>query len=342
MSNTVARNRLLRRVAAAVLAALALLAGIAAYLQQSPGEPKPLQSLRVAAPRVSATALHFIALARGFFIAEGLDVLSLDASTGKAAIDMAIDGKADIGLGSDSPFVIAAMLGQPIELLTSMSVSSGAVQIVTRADGAIQAPRDLVGQRVGYTGTTASDYFLWAYLIRQSIDPKQAKGVSLPPPELVRQLVEGTVDAVAIWQPFIEMAHKQLGANFRAFQAAEIYQINTYASARPELARKRPEVVQAYIRALVKASQFAEAHADEAIAITAREVKMSPEQMRAEWNNVQLKVQLTQAQLITLEDMAQWANERSLTSAGPGFRWLGHINLGPMLAVAPAAVTIIH
>jgi NitT/TauT family transport system substrate-binding protein len=155
MSHNLGKNRPFRWVAAATLAILALLAGFTALKQLSPGHPKPLQTLRVAAPRVTGASLHFIALARGFFVAEGLDVLSIDTVTGKAAIDMAIDGQADIGLVADSPFVIAALLVQPIELLTSMSVASGAIQIITRADGAIQAPT-VRSRRRGILSTGAS------------------------------------------------------------------------------------------------------------------------------------------------------------------------------------------
>lgn len=114
-------NHFVIRIALA-LAALSIAAGFFACTRtdQSAGPP---EKVTIACATPPYTALVDIALAKGYFRQQGLDVTPLFHSLGKAALDEILAGKADFATVAETPVVFAIMNGHKISIIATIQRS---------------------------------------------------------------------------------------------------------------------------------------------------------------------------------------------------------------------------
>ena len=318
------------------------LAALVWFAAQRDSRPLQLQSLRVAGPILVTTALHQIADARGLWAEQGLAVEFIQTVTGKQAMELALENKADIAYVAETPFVTDALQGGSIAALAMISEEAGSVKIVGRRDRGIQAPADLAGKRVGVAQGTSADYFLWAYLIGQKIDPNSVRKVHVAPDGMAGQLQRDAIDAVSVWEPYSGLIERELGSNGIAMEDVHVYLLTLIASARSEWIGKNGPVVQKYLRALLAAEVFLRERPEQARRIVAERMGVAPETLDSSWRNNSFRVTLTQAHLIALENVVHWAREAGLHSPVQQVNMLRHLSVDGLLAVAPARVTVIH
>ena len=336
------RSRRFRASAVAVLAVVIL--GLA-YLGTR-GQPltrsSPVEKLRIALPVLAHTALLQVAAAKGYFAEEGLDVAILPASHGVAATGDVLQGKADLAVAADVPFVISVMQGNALGLVASLVSVSGDNAIIARRDRGIVAPRDLADKRIGTSFGTSGSYALWAFLIRHKLPPDSITLVDLAPDQIVASLANGSVDAVATWQPISFQAQAALGKNAASFTEPDAYRTTMVAFGRTEFLQGHPQAVEKFVRALLKAEQFMRSHPQETLSLVAQWLKIDVDALQPTWKQFDFKVNLLQSHLIALEDEARWAMARGYADKGPVPNFLPNLYLDAMLAVDPERVTVLH
>jgi NitT/TauT family transport system substrate-binding protein len=215
--------------------------------------------------------------------------------------------------------------------------------VVARHDRGIGAPSDLAGKRIGVTFGTNGEYFLWAFLIRHKLAPDSITLVDVPPGRMVQQLASGTIDAISTWEPVRSEAHAALGDNARTFTGADAYAASQVVVGQSELLKARSGAIERLIRALLKAEAFNRSAPQQAFALVADQLKLDARTLSASgWKDFQLKVDLRQSQLVTLEDEARWAMARGYADQGPVPNFLPHLHLDALLAVQPERVTVVH
>lgn len=325
----------------ALAAVLALLAVLAPALRKESAKME-LETLRIATPAVPSVALHWIADDQGFWQLEGLVVETTPTVTGKAALEQVLAKEADLAYTADTPFVISAMLDQPVRLLTTTGTVRNIVTIIGRKDRKISSPQDLSGKRVGIAANTASDYFLWAFLIRNGINPAHVGLVSMSPDKMSEQLLSGAVDAVSIWDPFTQQVLVQLGPRGTQLKAPDAYVLSQLLLAhRDALPAKAPAMTK-YLRALLRAERYLAERPERSIELIAGRTGMSVEQLRQDWSYYDFGVRLHQSQLITMESNERWARQKGIYPGTRSTNLLPYIYLDVMKDVAPQNITLIH
>jgi ABC-type nitrate/sulfonate/bicarbonate transport system substrate-binding protein len=215
--------------------------------------------------------------------------------------------------------------------------------VVARRDRGIAAPRDLAGKRVGVTFGTNGEYFLWAFLIRHKLAPGSVTLVDLPPGRMAQELKSGTIDAVSTWEPIRSDAHAALGDNAQTFAGPDAYTATQVVVGRSDFLQARPGANEKLVRALLKAEAFNRSEPQEALRLVADRLQLDPAALLGSgWNDFQLKVDLRQSQLVTLEDEARWAMARGYVDKGPVPNFLPHLYLDALLATQPERVTVVH
>ncbi len=75
--------------------------------------------------------------------------------------------------------------------------------MLARQDRGIKAPEDLKGKTVGITAGSSGHFFLSLFLTYHQMPMSDVKIVDLEPARLSQALIEGQVDAIVTWEPYI-------------------------------------------------------------------------------------------------------------------------------------------
>lgn len=339
-----------RRVRASVVVAITLVVAVVLAFGYASGRglfpappAAPAETLRIALALTPDAALLHIAAAKGYFTEEGLAVTLTPVSHGKVALDLLAQGKADLASAADVPFVISVLKGEPLAIAATVVSVPNEMAVVARRDRGIAAPHDLQGKRVGVTFGTNGEYFLWAFLIRHRLAPDSVTLVDVSPGKMAQELTSGTIDAVSTWEPIRSEVDAALGDNARSFVGPDAYTATQVVIGRREFLKARPNASARLTRALLKAEAFNRAEPEQALALVAYQLKLDAGALLASgWKDFQLKVDLRQSQLVTLEDEARWAMARGYANKGPVPNFLPHLYLDALLAVRPERVTVVH
>lgn len=305
-------------------------------------QPSPAEKLRIAVPVLPHAALVHVAAAKGYFADEGLDVSILPVSYGVVAINDVLQGTVDVAVAADVPFVISVMKDGSLGMVASLVSGSNDHAIIARRDHAIAAAPDLAGKKIGVSFGTSGSYFLWAFLIRHKLPPDSIVLVDVAPVRIVEALANGSVDAVATWQPISFQAQAALGKNALSLTEADAYRTSFAAFGRTEFLKGHANAMEKLVRAMLKAEQFMRSHSEETLNLAAEWLKIDVNALAPTWKEFNFRINLLQSQLITLEDEARWAMARGYAPKGPVPNFLPHLYLDALLAVEPQRVTVLR
>lgn len=326
----------MRKLSTALVMGLALLA-----CQKAPA-PKiePAQKLTVAFTYQPQCTLVHVALAKGYFRDEGLDVQPEMRTYGKAALQVVLDRQADIATAAETPIMFNILKGEKIKVLANIVASNTNVGVAARRDAGIASARDLKGKRIGFTPGTTSDFFLASLLTANGMTRKEVQEVGLKPEEMMEAMLAKKVDAVATWNyPLTQIRHA-LGANGLILYDKEIYTETFNLVARQEFIEQNPLAIQRFLRALLKAETFARENPAAAKAIVAASTKVDEGIVSDVWDVFHFRIGLDQILLITLEDETRWAISNKLTDQTQMPDYLSYMYTEGLQAVRPEAVRV--
>ena len=133
-----------------------------------------------AAPSVTKVALQlewvpqaqfagfYVAVDKGFYAAEGLDVTILGGGPSVRSIDQLANGTAQFGLDSPLGMYLARDAGVPVKLIGQLDQKDGFVKIM-RKDSGISKPADFRGKKVGVWG---DEWEFYPLMKSVNIDPQ--------------------------------------------------------------------------------------------------------------------------------------------------------------------------
>lgn len=288
------------------------------------------------------TALVQVAQKQGYYLQEGLDVILLPHSHGKAALGEALTGKADFATVAETPVIFAIMQGEKISIISSIQASKKNNAILARKDKRILTPLDLKGKNIGVTLGTTADFFMHAFLIEHGISRNEIKIVGLKPEEMPDALASGNVDAVSAFQPYLRQTQKKIGDRGIIFYDENIYTQTFNVVASQDFVNKNPDKIKKFLRALIRAEDFVRHNPEEAQKIVADTSGIDAALVREVWSDSAFSVALAQSLLLAMEDESQWAIRNKLTNMAKVPNYLNFIYLEGLQAVKPAAVRILR
>ena len=302
------------------------------------GSTPARQKVTIALVNQPQSTLIFVAMKKGYFSDEGLDVQPLLQSFGKAALQTMIEGKADFATSAETPIMFSILRGDAIFVVANIETSTANDAVVARVDAGISKPADLKGKRIGFMPGTTIDFFLDSFLTAQGLTRQDITPVPLKPDEVLDALLAKKADAVAAWNYPLTQIKRQLGAQAVTFYDRQIYTEHFNIAAMQDFVRQNPQTVTALLRGLVRAQAFVDDHANEAQDIVAEAIKVEKDLVEEVWNVMSYQVRLDQNLTITLEDETRWAMKNKLTdqTVMPGYA--SFIYVDALKAVKPGAV----
>lgn len=301
------------------------------------------EHLRIGCPREPLNALVTIAVDRGFFQDEGLRVtVADDYSSGKRALESMLRKEVEITAAAQTPIVFESFQRDDFAVLATIGSSDNEPRILARKDRGIQRPGDLRGKRVGTQRGSAVHFFLHVFLLRHGLAEKDAQLSFRTPEELPQALARGEIDAFCMREPFVSEAAKLLGKSTVVFAEPGLYLKTFNLVAMKGQLDARRGAFERLLRALIRAESFAHEHPAQAIQIVAGKLGLKEPDLRALWQELELRVSLGPGLLQGLEDEARWAVASGLTRQRETPNYLRFLAPDALEAVRPSAVTVVH
>lgn len=263
-----------------------------------------LLKTRLAQNLAPISGITIIAKAKGFFEKAGLDVTVSNFTSGKQALDTVIGGGADIATTAEAPVTAAAMAGQPIAFVAGMEYSD--VKTLARTASGIKSPADLKGKKIAYTAGTGSEVYTSELLKAGGLTAKDVTLINLKPQEMLPALAAGSIDGFNTWEPHISNGRKAMGSDVVALDTKGIYSETFNIVVMQDYLKSNPQIVEKFLSALVESEAWMKANTDEAATLIAKAVGMSPDDLKALWNDYVFHVAIGEKQVRALKTHAQW------------------------------------
>ncbi|MFI0349166.1 ABC transporter substrate-binding protein [Actinomadura sp. 9N407] len=204
-----------------------------------------------------------IAISKGFFKAEGLDV-KMQTVTGAAdALPKLKGGSLDIAHGGHVGIIQAHASGAyKLRIVAeASSMTKNLNGVLVAKDSTIKSPKELAGKKIGTNARgNQNSLLLRATLQPHGVEVDETKDVVVAPfPQQESLLKSGKVEAVIVPEPFVTQIQQKLGARILTdFSSGPTkdFPITGFASSE-DFATKNPKTVAAFQRALVKAQALA-------------------------------------------------------------------------------------
>jgi len=219
-------------------------------------------------PGISVPVL--VAIDRGYFAEEGLDVEYQLLQTGKLAMEAVMSGRADFGSVVITNVAYAGFQTEDLRLLASYGAMYDDA-VVFRLPSTIHEVKDLKDKKIGLVMSTSSQDFLIHLLDKNGLSWADIKTVSLQPATMLAALKGNQVDAVVTWEPWRSGIRRAMnGAIGEIVNNANIYHRHSFCASTSGYLAKHPDVPPKLLRALLKAEGFMDTHQNETFDIVAK------------------------------------------------------------------------
>ncbi|MDA0263034.1 MAG: ABC transporter substrate-binding protein [Chloroflexi bacterium] len=211
----------------------------------------------------------YVALERGYFADEGLDVEIYVPGDPSTVLQTVAAGRDDFGISYQPELLLAREQG--IEAVSIMALVQHPLNsVMSLADSGIVEPKDLKGKKVGAPGLPSDEALIDTMLRYQglTIDDVEMVNVGF---DLIPALISKNVDAIvgAYW------VHESISANNLGFDlnimrmeengVPDFYELVMVAS--EDKIANNPEIVQAFVRGVTRGYQDAIADPLDAVAL---------------------------------------------------------------------------
>jgi NitT/TauT family transport system substrate-binding protein len=257
-------------------------------------------------PVTVAAIPAYVALDRGFWSAEGLDVDAKMFSSGRLALDALLAKNAQLISGAETPLVHAILQGNKIFIVATVTMHKE-VKLIVRTDHGIKTPSDLRGKKIATLPGTNSDFFMSRFLEANGLTPKDVQITNMAPPEMVTALVSGDIDGFFAWEPHIYYARQRLPQVTAVYPPGDLYAGRHCVAMNQDFVAAHANVVPKIIRGFIRAEQFVAEHPAEARAIVAKRTGMDEAALRELWSEYDVKVQFDPEFIAILQSEARWA-----------------------------------
>lgn len=259
-----------------------------------------------------------VGIAKGFYKDEGLEVSHKPFPSGAAMVEGLAAGDLKVGIAGDLPFISLAAANLPARLIAQNYEDIGYTGIYAAKDQNIRKPTDVYGKRFAMRFASAA-HILWIKFVQTyKLDASKIKVINLKPPEIVAAYRNKEIDGFCVWYPFILEASKTRPADklhtapYSFFDgkkvSAKIYHAYTVAFARDELIKGQPEAVKAFLKGMVRTSNYIRdpKNRDEVVSIIAKGTGgRSRESVELSLDNTIYKQDINQEMAEGLTDTAQ-------------------------------------
>ncbi|AXK34750.1 aliphatic sulfonate ABC transporter substrate-binding protein [Streptomyces armeniacus] len=228
----------------------------------------------------NGVSLLAIAKKQGLWKEEGLDANVKQFNDGPIQVQALGAGDLDFGyIGPGAMWLPASGKAKVV----SVNTLAYADRVI--AQPGMTSMKDLKGKKVGIPEGTSGDMALNLALEKAGMDTKDVEKVPMAPATIVSAFSSGQIDAAGIWYPLIDNIKKKVP------KLEEVASTRDMGSSFPTAFvagnKVKPELSTKVIKVLQKANDWRAKHPEEAIAESAKMLKLSESKVKADAANVE-------------------------------------------------------
>ena len=197
--------------------------------------------------------------------AEGVDVRWTEFPAGPQLLEGLNVGSIDFGTVGEAPPIFAQAAGADIVYVGHEPPSPGAEALVVQKDSPIRNVADLKGRKVVVNKGSNAHFLLVKALEKGGLQYADIEPVYLAPADARAAFERGSVDAWAIWDPFLAAAQQQIGARVLTDGRGIVKNHQFYLAARG-FAQANPALVHDVLDEIARIDAWGKAHPDEVAA----------------------------------------------------------------------------
>jgi len=274
------------------------------------GESKRPIKVTLATAKNVWCSLPLIALEKGFFDKEGLDVDAQYLQGGRYCLDALLSKSAEFANIVEVNVAYIAYTGNTNLSVLANVVSSESSAIAARKSSGILKPEDIRGKRLAISPAMTSEIFAHRFLKKYGMTQKDVEIHKVQPLAMQATMAGKGADAASTWQPFIYNIQRSLGDDAIVFTDPEIYTGYETLAVRKDWAAQNPKVVKAFLRALKLAEAFAKEHPEEAKTIVAKAINLDREIVDAIWSEFNMSLVLDEKHMTNeVTAIGKWIRE---------------------------------
>jgi len=255
-------RRSLGRLAGTVLAGAAL--GLAARSPAGAAEALPVLKIGYQKAGLLAIARRQQALEKAF-APEGTSVSWVEFASGPPLLEALNAGAVDIGWTGDAPPIFAQAAGANLVYIAAAPSNGKGEAIIVKEGAPIASVAALKGRRIAVTKGSSAHNLTVAALEKAGIAFADVTPVYLSPADAAAAFANDSVDAWAIWDPFLALAESRAPVR-QLTTTADTLAVNTYLLANKSFADAHPAAVGSIIAALAATADWANANRGEVAA----------------------------------------------------------------------------
>lgn len=174
-------------------------------------------------------------------------------------------GSIDFGIAGEAPPIFAQAAGADLVYVGSEPPASAGEAILVPKDSPIRTVAELKGKKVALNKGSNVHFLLVKLLEKAGVQYKNIDTVFLTPADARAAFERGSVDAWAIWEPFLAAAQRQTGARILADGNGVVSNHQFFLASRTYAAR-RADVIAIVLEELAIVDQWAKTNPKEAAA----------------------------------------------------------------------------
>ncbi len=240
----------------------------------------------------------FAAEEKGYFKEQGLDVeMKMPADTNDP-LRLVAAGKIDMALTYQPEVLVARGEEIPVQSFAAI-VRHPLNQVMVRADGPIQSPKDLAGKTVGYPSIPLDEAIIHTMVRADGGDPGKVKMVDVGwdlIPAMATKKVDALIGGYINHEKLLldKEGHPMRTINPADYGVPDYYELVMVGSEKG--LKQRQRVYKKFIAALTKGQKFVAEHPEEGLSILLRhEEKSSPLQKDIETKSLAILLPLMNA-----------------------------------------------
>ena len=229
-----------------------------------------------------------IAMHKGFFKEEGLDIKVAYFTSGAEMTSALAAGQLKLGSFGDFPTVNMIAGNLPVKIITGVAEISGTQQLVV-ANG-INKPGDLKGKKIALTVGSSAESLFAATLDNFGVPLDSVEVLNMSAPEQVAAMARGDVDGITVWQPYVLRAKNQAGGHamisaLKSFIPGMEGPLSYYAAysvlvVRTEWLDKNPNTMLKVLRAMKKAQDYINSNKDDTAKTMEKDMRAPAKDLR--------------------------------------------------------------
>lgn len=220
----------------------------------------------------------FVGVEKGIFLKNGLDLKLKVVDTGVQMTKAMQAGEAQFAGASITNTPLAREQGLPLVAFvgwmndaTTAHSDDPVTVVASQASGIGPGQFDkLVGKKVGLSIGGTGDEYLRDILKKKSIATDQVKFINVAPGDQVAALQNGSVDAIATWEPYGTWILAKVPGSVLVIRGGGYLGYVIMVSTTDDVVKNNAELVRRFVLGTTEAAQWVRQHRDEAADISTR------------------------------------------------------------------------